>query len=399
MRSILFVTTDPPWPETGGGKQRSAHLRRAIGRHGRVDLLTILSRPPRPGQLEHLRTMHDRARWVTTRRPPLVRFIHNRLPPHLRPERNFQREFTPYRPAVRALREMTASRDYDLIVCRFTATAMRSGVWRAGPPVVLDIDDVDSQMFANFLAHAKLPRLIHRSLERRCRALRRKEHRWHAPMAHLLLAKEEDRAHVAHPHVSVAPNIPLMPAEPVEPSADDARAMLFVGGLDFTANRAALDHFVPHVWPRIRGRCPGATLRIVGSNGHESDRLRWSAVEGVRVVGFVEDLSREYADCALAVAPIRWGAGTKIKVLEALAYQRACLCTAHAAEGHAANLPPGQALAVAADDQAMIEQAVTLLTDPARRNTMARRGRELILKHYSAQAFNRGVDEAIDRLL
>ena len=64
------------------------------------------------------------------------------------------------------------------------------------------------------------------------------------------------------------------------------------------------------------------------AKGHETpQRLRWEAIDGVQPVGYVDDLADEYRRCAFTVAPIFEGAGTKIKVLESLAFGRACLTT------------------------------------------------------------------------
>ena len=53
-----------------------------------------------------------------------------------------------------------------------------------------------------------------------------------------------------------------------------------------------------------------------------------AALPNVEVSGFVQDLPPVYERAAFTVAPIYWGGGTKIKVLESLAYGRTCVASA-----------------------------------------------------------------------
>ncbi len=99
---------------------------------------------------------------------------------------------------------------------------------------------------------------------------------------------------------------------------------LFVCNAGYPPNRDAA-HALAALWPRVRARRPSATLRIVG-RGTETLRL-----DGVTVVGEVDDLGAEYARAAFVVAPVTTGGGTQLKVAEALAAGRAVVATPYSA--------------------------------------------------------------------
>jgi glycosyltransferase involved in cell wall biosynthesis len=83
--------------------------------------------------------------------------------------------------------------------------------------------------------------------------------------------------------------------------------------------------------PLVRREIPEATLGLVGSSAPES--VTSLAVEGVTVHGWVDDLTQVYARARLAVAPLRYGAGVKGKVGEALEHGVPVVGTAVAFEG------------------------------------------------------------------
>jgi glycosyltransferase involved in cell wall biosynthesis len=93
--------------------------------------------------------------------------------------------------------------------------------------------------------------------------------------------------------------------------------ILFVGGFKHLPNVDAVLWFVHEVFPLIRAKVPDALFRIVGSHPPaEVQELRDSP--GVEVLGYVADTSKCLDCAAVSVAPLRYGAGMKGKVAEAL---------------------------------------------------------------------------------
>jgi glycosyltransferase involved in cell wall biosynthesis len=113
--------------------------------------------------------------------------------------------------------------------------------------------------------------------------------------------------------------------------SSDQPTLLFVGSLHYEPNVDGLRWFVTVVWPMIRREQPSARLRIVGSGGRETDWLR--TADGVDLLGPVDDLEGELRAASVAIVPLRWGAGTRIKILESFAYRLPVVSTGLGAEG------------------------------------------------------------------
>lgn len=125
----------------------------------------------------------------------------------------------------------------------------------------------------------------------------------------------------------------------------DGGPLLFVGSMGYEPNRQGLAWFVDAVLPRIRADRPEARLRIVGS-GPPIDGAVADA-RGVEAVGQLADLGPELQRAAAVVVPLWWGAGTRIKIIEAMANRVPVVSTTVGAEG--LGLIDGQHLQVADD--------------------------------------------------
>jgi glycosyltransferase involved in cell wall biosynthesis len=117
-------------------------------------------------------------------------------------------------------------------------------------------------------------------------------------------------------------------AAPFAPRA----GVLFVGGFAHRPNGDAILAFVRDVWPLVRRKRP-ITLGIVGAEPPGEVLALHDPAAGVAVLGHVEDLDALLAQCRLTVAPLRFGAGTKGKIVTTLAAGVPCVASPVAAEG------------------------------------------------------------------
>jgi glycosyltransferase involved in cell wall biosynthesis len=91
------------------------------------------------------------------------------------------------------------------------------------------------------------------------------------------------------------------------------------GSMSYDANIDGARHFVDNIFPLIRSRLPLVTLRIVG---HASRSVRALGERpGVVVTGFVPAIETELERADAVVVPLRYGGGTRVKVLEAFAHR------------------------------------------------------------------------------
>jgi len=115
--------------------------------------------------------------------------------------------------------------------------------------------------------------------------------------------------------------------------------MLFVGGYDYPPNAEAARILAGEVLPLVRRRRPDAELHLVGRDP-EGRLGELPPREGVFIHGHVEDLRPHYERASAVVAPITFGGGSRIKMLEAFAYGRPVVCTRACAAG--LGLVPGK---------------------------------------------------------
>jgi glycosyltransferase involved in cell wall biosynthesis len=158
----------------------------------------------------------------------------------------------------------------------------------------------------------------------------------------------------------------------VEPAPDTHR-VLFVGSLNSVFNREGLEWFFARVWPALAARVPDVRLQIAGA-GPLLD-----LPDGVEQLGFVGELEPLYAQAQLCVAPLLSGAGTRLKVLEAMARARPVVATSVGAEGLAVSEEDGVLCRDTGDDFA--RACCELLLEPSVALDMGRRGRSKALNY------------------
>jgi glycosyltransferase involved in cell wall biosynthesis len=137
--------------------------------------------------------------------------------------------------------------------------------------------------------------------------------------------------------------------------------LLYVGTLSWPANADGLLWFLADVWPTLKARQPDLTLDIIGKGADESLKAAVAAAPGVVLRGFVEDLEPYYRKSKAFLAPLRFGSGTKVKVITALYRGLPCATTSIGTEG--LDLLPGKEILLADDADAMAKGLERLLND------------------------------------
>lgn len=104
----------------------------------------------------------------------------------------------------------------------------------------------------------------------------------------------------------------------VDYSAEKRNGILFVGGFSHTPNIDAVKWFAGEIFPKIHEKNPDINFYIAGANAPEE--IKKLDGNGIVFKGFVteEELSALYKNCRIVVVPLRYGAGVKGKVIEAL---------------------------------------------------------------------------------
>lgn len=412
--NILLATCNSPWPADSGGAQRTLLLLEALRELGRVDLLLCPLASDwtfdqelcgRECATRNCRLVGRAPLGRRKRRPPRPRspFLAGRIAGGLRLLRNQRGVFRRDSQAHARLNALCSENHYDLIVCHYLATALTLGVdnlaWTAIR--VVDVDDVPWRVVTSELVVRSNRTISNRALDMlRYLTLRQAASRGIKVFDHLWVAKESDLDIAPARGVSLLPNIPLnAPAGEIPSNGSSGPRILIVGSFGYRPNREGALWFLRFVWPQIQTVVENCELVIVG-NGSESlaGAVDFDRFPGVVVRGRVEDVTAEYQAATVAVAPILFGGGTKIKVLEALANGRPCVATVHAAEGFERLRATG-CLLVTDDPTAFARHCIFLLERPRKAHELGWHGRSIVNEYWTKEVFFEAVAHPLRRLL
>ncbi len=177
--------------------------------------------------------------------------------------------------------------------------------------------------------------------------------------------EERDWLEAIPNHAPVELMAPLLNAIEMGPADPETRAdAVFVAGWlggDDSPNVDALRWYCREVLPHVRGALPGFRTLVTGKNPPLP--VAQLAGENVVLLGFVASLRVLYSSARIAIAPIRMGAGVKIKTMEALQYGVPVVATTVGAEGM--GLTDALEVDVTDDPREFARRIVALATDSA----------------------------------
>lgn len=156
-----------------------------------------------------------------------------------------------------------------------------------------------------------------------------------ADIAYYPSVVEEQEIHRIAPEVNVKaiPAYLFADVPDADYSASSRQDVMFIGGFGHRPNVDAVVWLAKEIMPRLNTSLPGLVVHILGSNPPKE--VTDLQTENLRIEGFVTDerLEQYYRECRMAIVPLRYGAGIKGKVVEAMRYGMPVLTTSVGAEG------------------------------------------------------------------
>ncbi|MBO6516398.1 MAG: glycosyltransferase [Bacteroidia bacterium] len=157
------------------------------------------------------------------------------------------------------------------------------------------------------------------------------------------------------------------------------QTLLFTGNMDYAPNVDAVIYFVEELLPVIQKSFPQTRLVIAGQRPVKS--VLDLACESVEVTGFVKDISEMYQHADVVVAPLRFGAGTQNKVLEAMAMGVPVVCTDIGFKG--LEIESGEGVFHARNGDDFVQKVCQLLESKELRERTGQTGLELARTKFS----------------
>lgn len=196
-----------------------------------------------------------------------------------------------------------------------------------------------------------------------------------------IVCSEADRARLGVSGVAVVPNGCTIPERRIASrrlGPPERRVILFHGFQLYSPNIEAAHLLAGRILPRVREQIANVQLRIVGRCDHRVMCLH--GPPGVVVTGEVPDVAPELADADVVAVPIRYGSGSRLKILEAFAHEVPVVSTSVGADG--LEVTHGEHLLVADDVEEFAAACVRVLRDASLRARLAENGRILVEQRY-----------------
>ncbi len=167
------------------------------------------------------------------------------------------------------------------------------------------------------------------------------------------------------------------------PAFKDRKNILFVGNFRHAPNVDGLKWFLESVWPKVHSERPDIALDIVGGSAPEH-LTEISGNLNVVFRGHVGDIEKWIDGARINIAPLRYGAGAKGKISQALAFGLPSITTTVAADGM--HLTDGESVLVADDAEAFANAILVLYEDENTWNRLSKNGYAIAEEFFSETA-------------
>ncbi|RPI18815.1 MAG: glycosyltransferase [Ignavibacteriae bacterium] len=214
-----------------------------------------------------------------------------------------------------------------------------------------------------------------------------------------LVCSDEDKQFLVNSHkidtIKILPNgvdLDTFKSEGHDYTINDK--LIFTGNMDYAPNVDAVCYFVKEIFPIILSKFPETKFYIVGQR--PVSKVLSLQSENVIVKGFVENLAVEYKKCAVAVSPVRIGAGTLNKVLEPMALGIPVVTTNVGFKGLC--IEPGVDALLANNTSEFAYHVTELLGSEAKRRTIGNKGKEAITTRFSWDSISSLLESFFEKL-
>jgi sugar transferase (PEP-CTERM/EpsH1 system associated) len=387
---ILFLAHRFPYPPTFGSKVRAFNVIRHLARSHEVTVLSLARSADEEREAAGIAPFCHAHRSFRVHNLVQAAKIALTLPTALSASEAFFHSAAMQREVDRQL----AARSFDFIFAHCSAVG-RYVERVEGLPKLMDLCDVDSRKWSDYVPHKPWPLSLGYRWEG-----------WRMAAAERRMAGRFDRVTVAtRGEVTTLAEMGVregvdwfangVDAEFFQPAAEphDANLISFVGRMDYFPNEQCMVDFCARVWPMLKRARPALTLQIVGA-APTANVLTLGRIDGVTVTGPVPDVRPYVQRSALTIAPLLIARGTQNKILESMAMQVPVVASRIAADG--VDAVPGEHLVVADTAEAFCAAVLRITGDAPERERLANAGRARVLSHHAWTSAMQRLDGIMD---
>jgi polysaccharide biosynthesis protein PslH len=212
------------------------------------------------------------------------------------------------------------------------------------------------------------------------------EKRWYRRFNKIIVFSQEDKDYI-HKLYNVK-NIEIIPLginleeRSLFPPDEKIYDLIFVGNFSYIANADAVLYFYKNIFPLVINRIPNISLIITGANPNPEIRKLAKLDRNITVTGYAPDVKQFYHKSKIFIAPIRYGTGMRLKILDALASRIPVVTTSVGARG----LISKENVKVADTESDFANSVIDLLNNKDEYRNLAEKGRTEAERYYNNAA-------------
>lgn len=180
------------------------------------------------------------------------------------------------------------------------------------------------------------------------------------------------------------------------PQFSERNNFIFIGNFLHAPNVDAVLYLKKHIWSQFRDELPKAELHIYGAYATQQIQELHNIKEGFLIKGKAQEVASVMREAKVNLAPLRFGAGLKGKLLEAMLYGTPSVTSSVGVEGMCGDLPFSGF--IEDDAKQFIEAAIRLYVSEEIWKEFQQNGYEILTKRFQKKTFKNSFFETIKQL-
>lgn len=336
-----------------GAANRNTMFVKALSQLGHVDIISFYGEPLVPN-IDNCEVVFNKTVSKNRKIDKIIKIV-----------RLFFTPWLPYgyydynKECLKVVEKQLHNKKYDYIACRYISTAIICGLEKYANKLIIDVDDNPANVYRNILNSGN-SRFFWKKWLMTWKIMfvgfmtQRYLNQCKCSFFSNILEPPSDKSIFLHNVSAVSKILPAL--------KDKApNIILTVGFLDYSPNRDGVIHFVENIFPQIKEKVQDVVFYIIGKSKDESLLNYLNGIDGVKTLGYVEDLLLAYNECRVVVIPVYQGSGTCVKFAEGLMMNRPIVSTPVGARGFGNICKDGEHFVLAKSDEEFAEGVIKLL--------------------------------------
>src|SRR5215210_3185750 len=334
---ILWLKTELLHPVDKGGKIRTYNMLKELKRDHHVTYLTLddgsASAEDRRNASEYC---HDLVCIPHSRREKFTPGFYLELLLNLVAQHPYAIKKYESAAMRREIIERERSNSFDLLVCDFLAPAANVPRTLASPAILFqhNVEAMIWQRHYEIQTNPVKKAYLYGQWQKMLRFEKEMCRRFDSVIAVSADDREQmKREYGAEAVFDVPTGVDVEFFRPGGEAKSSPHSMVFTGSMDWLPNDDAIRYFMREIMPLIKQKVPDATLTVVGRKPAPALVELAKSDPSLVITGRVEDVRPYMKSAAAYIVPLRIGGGTRLKIFEAMAMEKAVVSTTVGAEG------------------------------------------------------------------